>query len=384
MDPEPLGTEHDYDMASLERELDRTKSQIFLGNNAAFYAPLMCSMEFVWTEHIPTAATNGATIWWNPRWFLSLVPETRRTVLVHELMHVALLHLVRGEGRDQKIWNYACDIRINNDLERERYSFAGVEGCWKDQSFGDMPAEEIYDILYQRKQDPQCAPWGTGGDEGDMQEPDKATKQKVIASVVQASHQARLSGQAGSIPGETKTYLKKFLEPKLPWETLLYLWFNELGQEDYTWARPNRRYQEMYLPSLQSQHNGLEHLAYYLDVSGSVSDHDVLRFNSEVKFIKETFNPQKLTLVQFDTRITATKVFTEDDPFDEIVVVGRGGTCLVPVRDHILEHRPTAAVIFSDLYVPPMEPVGNIPVLWVAVGNQNARVNFGKLIHISG
>ena len=89
----------------------------------------------------------------------------------------------------------------------------------------------------------------------------------------------------------------------------------------------------MYLPSLIDDDGGLDHLIYYLDVSGSISDGDIIRFHSEFKYVKEHFEPEKMTMVQFDTRITQEKVFHKEDPFVETHVVGRGGTSLVPVRE---------------------------------------------------
>ena len=120
-----------------------------------------------------------------------------------------------------------------------------------------------------------------------------------------------------------------------------------------------------------------------MDVSGSISDHDILRFNSEVKFIKETFNPIKLTLVQFDTRISSEQTMTEDEPFDKIVVLGRGGTCLRPVRQHIIDNEPTAAIIFTDLYVAPMQELPiEVPIIWASTST-GISVPFGKLIHVT-
>ena len=67
-------------------------------------------------------------------------------------------------------------------------------------------------------------------------------------------------------------------------------------------------------------------------------------------------------------------------PVDTGIVFRR--TDLDPVAAHILKHRPNVAVIFSDLWVDPMPSVGSIPVLWVVIGNQNATVPFGQMVHI--
>jgi predicted metal-dependent peptidase len=155
--------------------------------------------------------------------------------------------------------------------------------------------------------------------------------------------------------------------------------------EDYTWARPNRRHCDIYLPSRFTDDGRLAHLIYYFDTSGSTSNADITRFNSEVKYIQETLKPAKLTVVQFDTCIQHERVFLEGDDFSEIVVYGRGGTSLVPVREHILKHEPTAAVIFSDLECNPMAPLGiEVPVIWAVVGRGGHTPTFGRVIHIRG
>lgn len=366
----------------LTRLLDKTKSRVFMSRDAAFLAPLMCSMNFVWTKSIETAATNGLTLWWNPVWFHYLPPATRETVLVHELWHPARLHMMRRGNRDPLIWNYACDIRINNDLEKQGYKF-DMTMPWLDHQFdvsGNQPEEAIYDELI-KKIPPQSGAWGQGDGLGDLEDLTEEQQRTLIQNVVQAQQSAIKTGNPGAIPGDTQSILDQFLIPKVNWEEALMRFFTERFSYHYTWRRPNRRH-EIYLPSRQQDEKGkLTHLMYFLDVSGSVTDEQVIRFNSEIKYIKDVLKPQKLTLVQFDTRISHIDVFEENDSFDKLCVVGRGGTDLRPVREMILKEKPSAAVVFSDLYCAPMEKI-DIPVIFVAVDNRKATVNFGELIHI--
>lgn len=377
------------DLHQLSRQLDITKSKVFLDKrNAAFLGSLMCSLNFVWSRGLPTAATNAITFWWNPDWFLSLDPEVRKTVLMHELWHVARLHIVRLDGRNPRYWNYACDIRINNDLEREGSSFYGVEDCWKDKSFDDAgiaAEEDIYDLITNQCDAATVGSWGDAGGEGDMIPLSNQEKQQVINTVVQAVHQAKLAGQAGNLPGSIEQVLNQFLEPVIPWQTVLMQFFTDLLNEDYSWKRPNRRYSDMYLPSRFTDDDRLTHLKYYLDVSGSISDADILRFNSEVKYIQEVLKPQRLSLIQFDDGIRSVKEFKEEDPFDEIKVIGRGGTSWAPVKEHIEEDPETTAVIvFTDLgfWDPITELKEDIPIIWVVQNNRNGRAPYGKHIHI--
>ena len=137
------------------------------------------------------------------------------------------------------------------------------------------------------------------------------------------------------------------------------------------------------MPSEVDDEGRLAHLAYILDISGSITKHDELRFASEVKYIKDTFDPLKLTLVQFHTQIADVKVFLEEDPFDEVVIMGSGGTCLKCVHKWIEENNPTCAVIFSDMQVEPMQPLNPpIPVIWVASTRGGHTPTFGRYIYI--
>ena len=363
----------------LSRELDKVKSKLFFGSNASILGSLMCSCNFIWDDTVKTAATDGENIWWNPKWFKEIPPETRKTVLAHELWHIAKLHMLRFGTKNKKVWGEACDYSINNALVADGYTFEGVKPLI-DPMFIDWAEEDIYDYLMQQM--PPSSPHCNDDDEADdLIEPSKEIKSNIVNNVVQASHQAKIAKSAGNLAGQVETVLGKYLKPIVPWQSLLYHFFTDLGNFDYSWARPNRRYQDMYLPSVKQDESVLLSLNYYFDVSGSVSDEDIKRFNSEVAYIKEAFCPKKLTVVQFDTCIRKIDVFTEDDPYDKLKVIGRGGTSLIPVHEHIQETLPNAAIIFSDLYCPPMEAVP-VPVVWVVIGNRNAKVNFGKVIHI--
>lgn len=369
------------DYNQLNKDLDRTKSKVFLDkNNAVFLGSLMCSLEFKWTEEIETSATDGTNLLWNPQRFLSLPLPSRSTDLSHELWHVARLHQLRRGGRDPQIWNVACDIAIDLVLEQQGFTFEGVNGVDRDKKYKDWVEEDIYDDLMQNP--PPKMPECTCGMHL-MPESQQLT-QATINTVVQALHQATLVGQAGNIPGVIKDTLKKFLEPVIPWQTVLMQFFTDLLDEDYTWARPNRRYDDIYLPSKFMDEGKLEHLMFFEDVSGSIQQKDSIRFNSEVKYVQETLKPSKLTLVQFDTEIQEVKEYKEEDPFEEFKISTGGGTSLVCVRDYINEHKPTAAIIFSDMLVNPMEKLEHdIPIIWVAINNKATKVNFGKIIHIN-
>lgn len=369
--------------------LSKAKVRLFLNQGAAFLASIMGQTEFIWDSSQPTAWTNGLKIGFNPEWFLSLAPDARVTVIAHELWHIAYQHVLvdRIAGRDPERWNIAADHVINLMLEQAKYSFKGLENCYKDPKYMNLTTEQVFNRLPPSPPN-SCSVPGAGKQPAptkplgsDLAPTPEESQVDVLAKVVQAVQAALISNQAGNIPGEITLMVDKFLNPKLPWRTLLRRFFMEQNKEDFSWKRPNRRHDDIYLPSLNSE-DGLTTINYYLDISGSVSDADILRFNSEVAHIKKEFNPQMLNLITFDTRIRDIYSFDENTPFEKIVVTGRGGTDLHCVAAHIKKTKPSVAVIFSDLYVDPMPSIGNIPVIWIVVGNPNAKVPFGKMVHI--
>jgi predicted metal-dependent peptidase len=136
----------------------------------------------------------------------------------------------------------------------------------------------------------------------------------------------------------------------------------------------------VYLPSRGGQ-DGLAHLRWYLDVSGSVTDKQLRVYNSEIAAAKATHAPKLMTVSTFNTRITKTWEFEEDDKITALEIIGRGGTSLKEVFEDIRKHRPSAAVIISDLYVE-IPPDPGIPILWICVDNPGAYVPYGTIIHL--
>lgn len=383
----------------LDQLMSKTKGRLFFKRGAGYLGSLLCDHQIVWDETCATAWCNGAKIGWNPKFFTWLTPDERVTILAHELWHTGYLHMDRiGDHRCPDYWNIAADHVINIRLQEDGYVWGDKLqslGCYMDPQYRNMSTEQVYDAL---SPPPMGKPMNPGQDTpgqgkpgngspmlGDIKKPDPAdgsnTRDRLISKVIKARQASRMSKEAGVVPGETELIIEEFLNPILPWEVLLARWFTELSADDYSWARPSRRYEDEYLPSLHGD-NGLEHLIYYLDISASVSDADVLRFNSEVKHIHQTYGPKRLTLVTFDTQIRDVYDFADDDAFDGITVHGRGGTSLHEVEEHIAKHKPSAAVVFTDLCCSPMKDNPGTPLLWVVVGNRNAKVPFGKMVHI--
>ena len=367
-----------YDLAQVNKLLDKTKASLFLGKNAAFYGSLMCQLNFIWDEDVEIAATDHISIYFNPHVFITLKPETRKFILLHELNHVSRLHALRLESRDQALFNIACDYVINNSLLADGYTFDDCPG-FADPVYEGWSEEEVYKNLMDTcfKVPPAYVP--------DLKPCiDGAEKQEIIQIVSNAVMVAKNStGFSTQDFATTEDILNTFLAPVVNWAEQLYRFFEDKIVTDTNWSRPNRRFQDMYLPSNKINSLDIDTLTYFVDVSGSVSDYDVQRFNSELKYVKDTFNVGEIHICQFDTRITSKVILKEEDDLTQVVTVGRGGTDLECVHRYMEEHKPKSVIIFSDLDCDPLPSLSYLPnLLYVVTCNPNAMVEYGSIIHI--
>lgn len=362
-----------------ERLLERTKINAFLYKEAAFLGSIMSKLDFKWDDKIPTACASSKSLSWNPAWFEGLSEESRISVLLHELWHIARLHALRAGNRDHEVWNIACDIRINNDLIADGYKFDDAGGVFDPSLDKDkrMSEEEIYDFLM--KNQIKISISGFGNDI-DYVKPNSEEEQELI-QVVQSSAEFSKNYGLGT-NSEIEEILLQHLKPKVPWRRLLRQYFLDISKDDWSWQRPNRRYDDIYLPSMIDS-GKLITLNYYIDTSGSISKEMLMRFNAELKAIHQDIKPNLLRVISFDTKIQEVTEISEDSPFKFFKFKGRGGTSIEPVFEHIEETKPAAAIVFSDMvfYMPDKHP--KTPIIWIIVNNPKVVPPVGKYIHIS-
>lgn len=370
-----------------QRTLDKTVLGLFQGHASTFLTTLYCSLKFSWDEGIPTACTNGIFLKINPTWFSTLSEKMRVTLLAHELWHVAYMHMARVGERDSKIWNMATDYAINRMLVLAGFYFdnnpttGGLIGLHSD-AYDGMSAEQIYEKLIEDATEIEL-PFGEDFTAEENQEKlSPADLAQVMANVVRANTASQMNAQeAGRLPGDFTEMLAGLLNPKLPWESMLRRWLTERSEVGYNWRKPNRRYQDMYLPSRGGE-EGLAHLLWALDVSGSVTLNQLKIFNSELRGAKEAYSPERMTVVTFDTEIQNQWEFTGGDEIEGLTITGRGGTNMEEVFAIARKLRPSAMVIFSDMFCVIPEEIPGIPVVWLCYDNSSWSPPYGDVIHV--
>ena len=133
-----------YDIAALKRKMLV---------KYPFFGSVVASVGYKENKNIPTAGTDGETIYYNPEYLESLSVEEQTFVFAHEVCHIAFNHILRSEGKDPELWNIATDGVINQFLKRDGLKMAkgGVDMA----EAINYDAEQLYEKLLQEKQQNQ-------------------------------------------------------------------------------------------------------------------------------------------------------------------------------------------------------------------------------------
>lgn len=361
-----------------ESALTKAKVEFLQREDAVFISTVCFYLDLIEDDTQPTLCTNGKYIKINPQFFMSLSKSLQVSALAHETHHVVYDHMDRCGDRDPQKYNRAGDYRINLDLKDAGYE---IGATWLlDEQYRPYTTEQIYDLLPDEPEEgKECWADLVGGD---SPEEKQETREYIQEVIMQAATAARMAGAPGSIPGHVQVYLDGLLKPKLPLEQHLRKFFTDLGKNDYTWTRPNRRHivHGHYLPSQKS--GELMHLAFAFDMSASVSDYDIKRYVSELTHVLKMMKPDKLTLVQFDWDIKSVDVIRNVSDMMRVKLHGRGGTSVHPLMDWAVATKPNALIVFSDgeYAHPVVKP--KCPVLWLIHGSSrnNFKCSFGQTI----
>lgn len=363
---------------NLEKRIAKAKTQLVLHH--PFFGALALNMDTILTDEVPTAATNGKYIKYNPSFCADLSDEELLFLVAHECMHPMLCHHARINGRDPRRYNMAGDYVINKSLIDEGIGKFIVGGLHSEAIFqqGGGTTDGIYNILPQESDSDSGSDDRIGQDivptEGNAEQEEGEWKVKVAQS-------AQAARMAGKLSANMARLVDTFLHPKVDWTDVLRRFIQKTKVDSRTFSRPNRRFisQGMYLPSVTGETLG--EIVFAVDMSGSIRDDEAQQYISEVRTVHEDNKPTRLHVVYFSHEVTGHDSFDPDDTFDT-KPRGNGGTAFSPVFKHIEEHgiEPVACVFLTDLYCHDFGDMPDYPVLWVTTGATEAP--FGEVVRM--
>jgi predicted metal-dependent peptidase len=374
-----------------------------------FFGSLLFHLKSEENRSIPTMATNGVLLYYNPAFVASLNAATLAGVLAHEVMHPALQHHTRRAKRDPRRWNEACDYAINPLLLDAGLSLP--DDVLVNSHFRGFSAEQIYNL---REAEAQPQPDGeseseqntgsdssdSAGDRSDSEPPSVPESKGGIGQVIDApkagddipsvEEQARdwnvavnqaatVAQQAGKVPAGLHRTLEGAADAKVDWrEQLCRLW-SETIPTDSSWMRPNRRHiwNGLYLPGVVREGTG--EIAIAVDCSGSVNARQLRLFEAEIRSILDGARPERVYVLYFDAEVHKVDTYAAGEML-HLDPIGGGATDFAPCFKWLDEHgiRPHTMVFLTDLYGTFPESAPDYPVLWASTGGRHAP--FGSVI----
>jgi len=346
-------------------------SLVRLCTRSPFFGTLAMFARVQASEHVPTAGTDGRDIFINEPFFEALTPAEQDGVLLHEVLHAALLHVSRRGGRDPWLWNIAADIVVNGMLFKNGYTLPA--GALRDPGREQLSVEEVYELILREATKFQldwrdllehcpgdCQP---GDEEGTLAEAGQAALEAYWRN---AQAQAKVVEQSlthGLTPGGWEREIQSLSAAQLDWRSYLwrYLTHTPTDFNDF-----DRRFvgRGLYLDTLAGES---VRVFVGVDTSGSVSDEQLGVFLNEVRGILQAYPHLCCDLYYADSALHGPYALTANTvlppPF------GGGGTDFSPFFERVAtdqtEWTPVVSVYLTDGYghFPDIPP--HYPVLWV-------------------
>ena len=120
--------------------------QLRIRGDHPFFGTLALFADFVISDQVETAATDGKKIWFNPAYIRRLGRKSLCGLFIHELMHLALRHADRRHSRDPQLWNVAADVVVNGMIRSgtdHSFPVGGVEM----PKLAHLSVDEVYEQL---------------------------------------------------------------------------------------------------------------------------------------------------------------------------------------------------------------------------------------------
>lgn len=396
-----------------------------------FFGLLLMHMRYAVDEEVETACTDGERITFGTEFLDNLSDSELDFVMMHEIMHVALQHCIRGTDYDAEVFNIACDIVVNSNLllengmltnritldkygeamhlapdGKEGYEYTaeqvyrmllsdgGAAGTGKDQSAGGRNGNGKSKGKGKGKGDGSGSPdlsgqWDDHSRWGEAENPEllRDTWAKRVQDAAKAMENRDPTNARGTLPLFAQRLLGELGKPQTDWRTVL----NEFVQEeivDYSFFPPDRRFDggDFFLPDFNEKDESVEDVLFMVDTSGSMSDEMITAAFSEIAGAIEQFDGKlKGWLGFFDGAVVEPEPFENREEFQIIRPVGGGGTDFAIIFDYVkkMEKEPSSIIILTDGYAPfPEESAAmGIPTLWL-INNEEITPPWGKIARI--
>jgi predicted metal-dependent peptidase len=366
-----------------KQRIERTHVWLMSQPETAAFAGLLMVGNVSISDEVPTAATDGLNVIYNPDFVTKLTDQELRGLVLHEALHKAYRQIWLWRHLENKqVLNMAMDYVINLEIISIHPDVALGEGWLVDKQYQGMDTYQVYQKLMQ-----EGTGTGSSFDEHDFEGAQDMDGQALEREIDAAIRQGQIL--AGKIKGNIPRSFTDITEPKIDWKQVLqdFIYTVVQGKDYATWRKPNRRYlaQGLYMPSTIAESVG--ELVIGIDTSGSIDDATLSRFLSELVGIVKTTPPERVHLLWWDTIVQKHDIFMPDE-YDNMIAklkpAGGGSTSVTCVTEYIKQQQlnPVAVINFTDGELYDGFGQWSCPVLWAIVDNKSCVPPVGVSVHI--
>ena len=180
----------------------------------------------------------------------------------------------------------------------------------------------------------------------------KEERERIRDEFREAVLQAAQGAKPGSLPMGVERLVQNLTAPKMDWRSLITMKIPSLAKNDYSYQRPNKKYQYsgIVMPGLQREES--IDVCVSIDTSGSISQTQLEEVLSEVVGLMDMYAEFTIKIWQFDTQVYGYETFTKDTAGDlmQYQIKGGGGTSFQANWDFMKEEgiEPKLFIMFTD------------------------------------
>lgn len=375
----------DYKELSVEDKFAKSIHRLRI--HRPFYSAIYEALKRVENKDIETMGVSTNQMVYNPDFVNSIGFSELMFIQLHEVAHVALMHVARCGDKKQIIWNIACDLYVNKLLAEEFSVIPGKENTNESVKFPtnglycsslDLDTdfvESIYahfinqietqikkgekekvTITYRGKHKPALGEqmkWeifrqdikikvGGGSDyeldseyKGDIIDDGKCqteleneTKQILSDASFRYEMSNGENNQAGLERGLLYKKVEGILKSKIDWVKILKRYCRQIKSSDLSFNNPDKRmfYQKAIYPgqSVDSSYL-LKGVKIGIDCSGSISEEDYKYFRGQIQSLLNSFKLDA-ELIYWDAEVEVCGKFVDFKEYNKIGIIGGGGT----------------------------------------------------------
>jgi len=410
-----------YDRNVLDTVIANGFSNKSFQKDYVFYMHILAQCRIILTEEVDIAAVSFTitkyNLFINPINFDLLPLVEQLGVIKHEMLHIIMNHIDRKEGRIHTLFNLVADATINQMINRDHLPSGAIYPDYLQEMLAEegvninvpdnLSVEQYYDLfedVITKKTEEAKSKKGKGehsegSDDGEfynglwddnpLDNHEKWDESKgdsdLKTDITRRLLDNAISKSRGSVPAELSEMIEIWnKKPVVSWKKVLRnIASNKKAKRVQTIMRKSRRFPKR--PEIKGYKKSRDFdIVVILDVSGSMSDDDIIMGLTEIKEVAK-ITSSKIKIIQVDTEVHEVSDFNPNE-FNRSAY---GGTEILPGALYITENRMECdcIIVISDAYIESLmywndaknnNKIPNVPYIFLSTNHSFEGIEYLK------